>query len=106
MNKTTIISSALVILGLGILGVLWTITGTKKINTPPVTEVITSSDVKNMNYVIDGQIFSLTNGTVSKEVAPGSASKQTVSIFGEPVYGDLNADGISDAAVMLVSSVL
>ncbi len=103
MNKTTIISSALVILGLGIIGVLWVITGTKKINTPPVTEA-TTSDVKNMNYVIDGQVFSLTNGTVNKEVAPGSASKQTVSIFGEPVYGDLNADGISDAAVMLVSS--
>ncbi|MFA6608304.1 MAG: META domain-containing protein [Candidatus Paceibacterota bacterium] len=63
----------------------------------------TSLDVKNVSYVIDGQEFKLVDGIATKEIAPNSASKQTVRMFGEPVYGDLNADGINDAAVMLTS---
>lgn len=70
--------------------------------TPIVSEI--PIDVKNISYVIDGQTFTLVNGKAEKEIAPGSATKQTVYMFGEPVYGDLNGDGVKDAAVMLVSS--
>ncbi len=59
------------------------------------------NDVKNMTYNIGNQSYSLVNGKVEKEIAPGSASKEIVSIFGEPVYGDLNGDGLRDAAVLL-----
>ncbi len=63
-----------------------------------------NTDVKNSSYTIDGQTFTLIDGKAEKEIAPGSATKHTVSIFGEPVYGDLNKDGKEDAAVMLVSN--
>lgn len=62
------------------------------------------ADVKNASFTIDNEVFVLVNGTAIKEVAPGSASKTTVSLFGEPVYGDLNSDGAIDAAVLLVKT--
>lgn len=68
------------------------------VNAPLIT------DVKNSSYIIDEQVFTLINGKAEKDIASGSATKHTVSIFGEPIYGDLNKDGKDDAAVMLVSN--
>lgn len=49
--------------------------------------------VKNLSYIIDGTTYTLIDG----KNAAG-----TVQLFGEPVYGDLNGDGDStDAAVLL-----
>ena len=49
--------------------------------------------VKNLSYIIDGTTYTLIDG----KNAAG-----TVQLFGEPVYGDLNSDGDStDAAVLL-----
>lgn len=100
----TFILSLLIIIFTGVL-----IAGIYRFNFTDGGDNITStstplSDVKNSSYKIDEELFTLKNGTVSKELAPGSASKQTVSIFGEPVYGDLNKDGVKDAAVMLASN--
>lgn len=61
-------------------------------------------DVKNSTYVIGKESFTLVNGSLSKEIAPNSIVKNTLSIFGEPIYGDLNSDGVPDAAVMLVNN--
>ena len=61
-------------------------------------------DVKNSSYIIDGETFVLVNGIAEKKIASSSSTKHIVSIFGEPVYGDLNKDGNNDAAVMLVSN--
>jgi hypothetical protein len=58
-------------------------------------------DVFNTSYVIDGESFALVNGKVEKEYTPGSATKNILSIFGEPVYGDFDDDGDVDAGVML-----
>ena len=73
---------------------------------PVVTQPVVQekANVKNASFTIDNEVFVLVNGTAVKESAPGSASKTTVSIFGEPVYGDLNNDGAEDAAVMLVKT--
>ncbi len=55
-------------------------------------------------YTIEGVEYLLTNGTFSAPAAPGSASMMTVTLFGEPTYGDLDADGDEDAAVLLTYS--
>lgn len=55
-------------------------------------------DVHSMSYVIDKEKITLKNG-----VAP-STQGGTLRIFGEPVYGDYNADSKNDAAVLLVHS--
>ena len=61
-------------------------------------------DVKNLSYVVNGETFNLVGGIASNEIAPGSATKNTLSIFGEPVYGDLNGDGKNDAAILLANN--
>lgn len=61
-------------------------------------------DVKNITYRINGEEFRLIDGKASKEIAPSSATKNTLTIFGEPIYGDLNNDGIHDAAILLVNN--
>jgi len=55
-------------------------------------------------YLIDGNSYVLSEGQATAESAPGSASKVHVQIFGEPVTGDLDGDGIPDAAVLLVET--
>jgi len=60
--------------------------------------------VKEISYTIDKETFVLKNGVAEKETAPGSAEQNTLAIFGEPVYGDLNGDNLPDAAIMLVNN--
>lgn len=61
-------------------------------------------DVKNMSYTVDGENFDLVNGKAEKAYSSDSASKNTLVIFGEPVYGDLDGDGDRDAAVLLANN--
>ncbi|MFA5830350.1 MAG: hypothetical protein WC878_00810 [Candidatus Paceibacterota bacterium] len=63
-----------------------------------------ASDVKNMSLAIGSELFALENGKAEKEIAPDSANKNTLVIFGEPVYGDLNDDKKEDAALLLVNN--
>lgn len=78
----------------------------KQETAPVLTQPIVQkkADVKNASFTIDNEVFVLVDGTASKEAAPGSVSTTTVSLFGEPVYGDLNGDGAIDAAVLLVKT--
>lgn len=57
------------------------------------------------SYLLDDQMVTLVNGTTSFPAAPGSASMVTVSVFGEPTMGDLNGDGVSDAAVLMTAEM-
>lgn len=69
--------------------------------TPP-QNVIKNSDPKSITYVIDGISYPLINGKAEILSDSSSASLDTLSIFGEPVKGDLNDDGIDDSAVLLM----
>jgi len=51
----------------------------------------------NTSYSINDEIFSFTNGKSEKII---DNNKNTVSFFGEPIYGDINNDGTNDAAIM------
>jgi heat shock protein HslJ len=68
------------------------------------TIVITPVDVKNSNYTVGGETFTMVNGEASKEIEGNTSSRNTLSIFGEPIYSDLNNDGVKDAAVLLVNN--
>ena len=54
--------------------------------------------------MINGTAFTLNGGQASVESFPGAASKTVVEILGEPVSGDLDGDGVTDAAVLLVET--
>jgi hypothetical protein len=62
---------------------------------------IKTLDPKNMSYQVLGETFNLKNGKAENETVVGSATKNVLRVFGEPVLGDLNSDGITDAAVLL-----
>ena len=55
-------------------------------------------------YMINGTAFTLNGGQASVEAFPGAASKTVVEVFGDPVNGDLDVDGVPDAAVLLVET--
>jgi hypothetical protein len=65
-------------------------------------ETIAGNNPENATYVIAEDPFTLHNGKAEQEAAPESTTKIETSLFGVPVYGDLNGDGVSDGAVMLV----
>ena len=53
-------------------------------------------------YRIEGHEVHLTDGLAEVQAAPGSATKVRTAVFGEPAHGDLNGDGVDDAALFLV----
>lgn len=62
------------------------------------------ANYKNAVYSIDGQSVSLVNGHAESPAAPGSSSMITTDYFGNEAAGDLNGDGVPDAAFILTQS--
>ncbi len=58
-------------------------------------------DPLNATYSIDGKQVTLRNGVAEEAVAPGSATKSVVRVFGAPQKGDLDGDGIDDYAMLI-----
>ena len=59
---------------------------------------------RDATYTIDGRTFTLNGGQATIEAFPGAASKTVIEVSGEPASGDLDGDGIPDAAVLLVET--
>lgn len=66
--------------------------------------VVITPSLKNIPVVIGGDTFNLVNGRAEIEAAPGSAAKNTLTLFGEPVMGDLDGDGDQDAALLFANN--
>jgi len=60
------------------------------------------SEVKNSEFIIEGEPFKLTDGYSEKKILPESATKIITQIFDEPIFGDLDEDGDDDALVFLI----
>ncbi|MEI6420169.1 MAG: hypothetical protein WCO30_00920 [bacterium] len=56
---------------------------------------------ENGTYRIDSSGYKFKDGTFEREIAPGSASKEIIKFFGQPVMADLNGDGQKEAIVLL-----
>jgi hypothetical protein len=67
---------------------------------------LTEEALANATYLSDysatGEI-TLVDGKAEEEIAPGSASKLVVTLVEPTAYGDLDGDGVDDAAVLLAS---
>jgi hypothetical protein len=72
------------------------------VSTPSVQTVNLSPF--NATYRIDNRQITLKAGQASIEQGPGIASRTEVQVFGEPVRGDLNGDGVADAALLLIET--
>lgn len=58
--------------------------------------------VLNATYMIEKQEVHLIDGRAEVQAAPGSAAKITTTVFGKPVFGDLDGDGHDDAVLFLM----
>ena len=59
------------------------------------------TDPLNTTYIIEGQKIRLIDGRSEIETTPGSATKVITSAFGKPVYGNIDGEGNTDAALIL-----
>jgi hypothetical protein len=80
-------------------GVKFILAGNERI---PVAAKESAADPLDASYTIEGQEIRLLNGRREVQAAPGSATRIKTSIFGKPVYGDLDGDSDEDAAMLLV----
>lgn len=94
MNKT-IISVILIVVVLAL--------GLKLISGNKLTPESGLRDLKNISVKVGEEKFDLISGFAEKEIADGSATKNKLSIFGEPVMGDLDGDGDEDSAMLLLN---
>ena len=62
----------------------------------------TSVDPLNATYIFAQRTVTLSNGLFEEPAAPGSAARAATRLHDKRAAGDLNADGIPDAAVVLV----
>ncbi len=60
-----------------------------------------SADYKSATYSIEDSSVTLSEGYSETPAAPGSASMVTTKYFGDDASGDLNGDGVADAAFLL-----
>ncbi len=63
---------------------------------------ITSDSPLGATYRIEKREVHLIDGKAEVAAAPGSATTIKTSVFGQPVFGDLDGDGDEDAALFLV----
>ncbi len=72
------------------------------------TSALTLDMLQNAEYASDftaSKKAKLVAGKYEESAAPGSASKVTVTLVPQPVaFGDLNGDGVDDAAVILATN--
>ena len=61
-----------------------------------------ATDPLNTTYIVGGQKMRLIDGRSETESAPGSATKVITSVFGKPVYGNIDGEGDVDAALILI----
>lgn len=57
--------------------------------------------ILNTTYTIENKKVHLVDGRAEQTIVPGAATKITTVVQGTPVYGDLNGDGRTDAALFL-----
>ena len=75
---------------------------TKKTDTPTVNENSTfHPDPSNATFIFDDGPVTFSSGKNEKPIAPGSAFIEETIILDKLAYGDLNADGKQDTAMLL-----
>ena len=74
----------------------------------PAVSPLTVEQLKNAEYHSEWPaegVAKLTDGEYEEEIVPGAASKLTIVVYPDMyAFGDLDGDGVDDAAVVLATS--
>ncbi len=81
-----------------------TVPGGTQIVVRCAAAVVPSVDPENASYVIDGRTLTLADGRYDVPAAPGSAARDVTELGAHRSYGDLDGDGVADAAAALVQN--
>lgn len=74
----------------------------------PTPKPLTIDVLKNAEYQSEfpaSKQAKLTDGVYQEEIVPGAASKLTLKLLDQYATGDLNGDGVADAAVVLAANM-
>lgn len=97
MKAIQIILLVLIIIGLGLIF-------TQKFWVEPLVNFILNQSENTKTQTIKNDPLNTIYKVGDKEYFLVNGKAEDVMIFGEPVYGDLNADGIDDAVMYLVQN--
>jgi hypothetical protein len=104
MKKTLLVIALLVLVGLG----GWYI-GHRKTSTPApapvkVTPTTTHPDASNATFQFEDGPITLIKGSATTNVTPNGEITQETTLTDDIAYGDINKDGKTDTAVLLVQN--
>jgi hypothetical protein len=71
-------------------------------NPEPHSELPGASP-ESASYRIDGRVIALEDGKHAEPAAPGSAPRNTTTVWGRPIGADLDGDGDQDAVVIIAA---
>src|SRR5262245_5969618 len=63
--------------------------------------VLAAASPESTSYRIDGRIVALREGKHDEPAVPGSAARNTTTVWGKPIGADLDGDGDQDAVVII-----
>lgn len=63
--------------------------------------VSNQSSPEDISVEVSGRTFELVDGEASIQTVSNSDTRETLRVFGDPVYGDLDNDGDEDAVLLL-----
>lgn len=82
---------------------LWLLLGCRHVSAvTDGTQLPPAHSPLQATYLIDGRAIALHNGRAVLEQVDGATARTEVWVLGEPVWGDLDDDGVPDVAVLLV----
>lgn len=86
-------------------------TRTDKLVTPKISDTIEIAQQSlvvtsplNTTYTVDGESVTLREGRAVSLAAEGSLLETETRIFGEPIFADINIDGVADAVLFLTQN--
>lgn len=85
-----------IVVSVFVLFVLVVIAGVIKFNFSDSDIIVPKNDARNITYYISDVPYTLVDGVVESESAPGSASKTITKYFGNGVSADIDSDGRVD----------
>lgn len=104
MSTRTIIIGSILAITITVLGILFCV---RTVDAPPtsveVNKTLALPDLRALTFNLEGKTITLHNGIYIDQAEATGVTVGKVSYFGNEAKGDLNHDGVTDAAFLVIS---